>query len=340
MSSTDPCYAVAPFPARMESAAIARVLLAIVASLGIACAARSSKSPAASNAIASPPVVEFAFVEAVPADTKGSRTYEHEGTTYQADELRRFRFATAAMSQDDLGWPAVSLTIDPRDATEFEHWTEKNVGRLLAVLLDGRVVTVATVHGSLPGAALIVPAQHWSENQATELATRIHATGTAAPSSEFHAGSRPAPFQLAAPYEPEPGALVVISLERTPCYGSCPVYTLLVRNDGSVWYHGEKFVSVVGEHNATLFPGALRRLLARFCAVDFFSLSDRSAGGLTDQASTILTLSVNGRTKRVEHYGRGGGLRRDDPNRPVQEMLDALAQAVDSETGSRRWVGP
>ena len=39
---------------------------------------------------------------------------------------------------------------------------------------------------------------------------------------------------------------VVITLERTPCFGTCPVYTLAVQGDGTVVYEGKDFVKTKG----------------------------------------------------------------------------------------------
>ncbi len=40
---------------------------------------------------------------------------------------------------------------------------------------------------------------------------------------------------------------VVITLERTQCFGSCPVYKLTVYGDGRVVYEGGGFVKIKGE---------------------------------------------------------------------------------------------
>ena len=39
---------------------------------------------------------------------------------------------------------------------------------------------------------------------------------------------------------------VVITLERTACFGVCPVYKLTVYGDGRVVYEGKRFVRVEG----------------------------------------------------------------------------------------------
>ena len=45
--------------------------------------------------------------------------------------------------------------------------------------------------------------------------------------------------------EPHPSD-VVIRLERTACFGECPVYSVAIDGDGNVVYEGAKFVRVVG----------------------------------------------------------------------------------------------
>ena len=39
---------------------------------------------------------------------------------------------------------------------------------------------------------------------------------------------------------------VIITLERTECFGTCPVYRLTVHGDGRVVYEGIRFVEVEG----------------------------------------------------------------------------------------------
>lgn len=305
-----------------------RYTAGIVACFVAACAARSTSPTVAPGA----PTIEFAIVEPAPDLPVRPGILDYEGETFTVRELRRFRFATAAPSQDEFGWPAVSIVVDPRDSREFEAWTGNNVGRTLAVVVDGYVITKGDVYGRLPAMVTISSPEDWTEEEARSVAARIHAGGTAA--SHPPRGQ----FELAAPYEPIKDSPVEIVLERGSCFGKCPTYTLRVRGDGSVWFDGRKHVRTAGPHDATVGQSSLRKLLARFAAVDFFSLPDRSEAKDADSQSIVLTLTVNGRSKRVEHL-YGGGDWGDDPAAVVCESLDALADAVDYETGSMRWIG-
>lgn len=40
-----------------------------------------------------------------------------------------------------------------------------------------------------------------------------------------------------------------MKLQRTMCFGTCPVYSVMVDNEGNVNYYGEMFVYKSGEHH-------------------------------------------------------------------------------------------
>ena len=40
---------------------------------------------------------------------------------------------------------------------------------------------------------------------------------------------------------------LLITMERTPCHGTCPVYKLTISGNGEVTYEGHNFVEVEGE---------------------------------------------------------------------------------------------
>jgi len=45
---------------------------------------------------------------------------------------------------------------------------------------------------------------------------------------------------------------VKITLERTECYGFCPIYTLTIQGDGTVVYDGKDFVKTKGRVEITI----------------------------------------------------------------------------------------
>ncbi len=56
---------------------------------------------------------------------------------------------TARPSLDQNNRPAVSFSLNPEGANKFGTFTQANINRLLAVVLDGRVNTVATIQGRI-----------------------------------------------------------------------------------------------------------------------------------------------------------------------------------------------
>jgi hypothetical protein len=92
---------------------------------------------------------------------------------------------------------------------------------------------------------------------------------------------------------------VQITLNRTPCFGFCPDYTVTISGDGEVRYEGRHFVNVVGVRTATIPRAEVAALLAQFDAVDFAHLRDEYRGQMTDLPTTTITLVRNGRRKAV-----------------------------------------
>jgi len=74
------------------------------------------------------------------------------------------------------------------------------------------------------------------------------------PFIERHPESKEIPGLLARlPYES-------ISLSRTECYGTCPVYEVVFHRDGRAEYHARKFVQQIGEFTGRIYPKDYARL--------------------------------------------------------------------------------
>jgi hypothetical protein len=144
-------------------------------------------------------------------------------------------------------------------------------------------------------------------------------------------GVRGAPAPALAPFPSTRGKPVVISLERTACFGRCPIYRVEIRGDGLVTYQGERFVAVTGRRTRRISPAAVRRLMAQFQAANFFALRDEYRAGMTDMPSRIVTLQIGGRGKRVVDYvGEEVGM---------PHSVTELEQAIDRVAGTAAWVG-
>src|SRR5689334_17734255 len=95
---------------------------------------------------------------------------------------------------------------------------------------------------------------------------------------------------------------LVITFERTACHGTCPIYKLTIEGNGTVIYEGKDFVQVKGRQTASLSPDQIQQLVSAFEQTGFFTLPDYTDQDTTDSPSVITSITLNGKTKTVNHY--------------------------------------
>ena len=95
-----------------------------------------------------------------------------------------------------------------------------------------------------------------------------------------------------------------IKLQRTMCYGTCPVYSVTVDNEGNVNYHGEMFVYKSGEQHWKISKKKVEQLNDLIEDFGFKSfIYEPGEEFITDQPSCITTVKYsNGKTKEIDHY--------------------------------------
>lgn len=62
---------------------------------------------------------------------------------------------------------------------------------------------------------------------------------------------------------PKPIADAAITYETAPCFGTCPVYAVTIRPDGSGTFEGKRFTAVTGLRTFQATPQAYRDFAAR-----------------------------------------------------------------------------
>jgi hypothetical protein len=128
--------------------------------------------------------------------------------------------------------------------------------------------------------------------------------------------------------DPTPPRDVVITMERTVCYGACPAYRLTIYGNGRIVYEGKKNVKVEGTRTGHISKRQVRELVAEFERIKFFDLEDEYIAPATDLPSTTTSITLEGRKKSIENYGWLA----------PQELAD-LEMKIDKTTNSVRWVG-
>ena len=139
------------------------------------------------------------------------------------------------------------------------------------------------------------------------------------------------------PSEATAAARPAISLERTPCFGSCPVYTISVSPSGQVSFEGRAHVRQPGTATAQIPQQRVDALLVELERAGYFGFASRYAASepacgryVTDLPSAISSATLGGRTKRIEHaHGCGG----------APGALAVLEKRIDEVLGSDRWTG-
>jgi hypothetical protein len=148
----------------------------------------------------------------------------------------------------------------------------------------------------------------------------------------------PAPQPSAdAASRPVPTAPESVTLERGPCFGTCPVYVVTLGRDGSVRFEGRRFVADTGISTGTVPPARVDSLFPELQSAGYFEFADSYRSGdavcrryATDLPTVITEVRLDGRVKRIEH---------DRGCAEAPAVLSQLENRIDDVAGVARWVG-
>jgi hypothetical protein len=128
-----------------------------------------------------------------------------------------------------------------------------------------------------------------------------------------------------------------ITLSRTECFGSCPIYSVTIHGDGRVDWRGEKFVEAKGERHASIIRSQLDALVATIDRVGFFQLDEfgtppradhtRVFHTCSDTPSAIVTVVRNG-----QHHTTSNDHCNPSPATELEDQIEAVIQTA-------RWIG-
>lgn len=112
---------------------------------------------------------------------------------------------------------------------------------------------------------------------------------------------------------------VFFSLERTPCFGKCPAYTITVRRDGSATYVGRSNTEREGTYTGQVDQAIMVKLLDKAKSIGFFDMEDKYDGPVTDLPSTIIRVNADGKDKKVV-----GRYKTPSSFKPFAQFADSL----------------
>ncbi|HOV26600.1 MAG TPA: DUF6438 domain-containing protein [Pseudobacteroides sp.] len=124
-----------------------------------------------------------------------------------------------------------------------------------------------------------------------------------------------------------------IKLKRTMCFGTCPVYSVTMDNEGNVNYYGEMFVYKSGEHHWKISGEKVNQLNDLIEDFGFKSFIYKPGDEfITDQPSCITTIKYSdGETKEINHY-YGHVL--------IDDSLIEFEKNIERIIGTKKYVNP
>ena len=135
---------------------------------------------------------------------------------------------------------------------------------------------------------------------------------------------------------------LLITLERTECYGLCPVYKVSIKADGVVTFEGIKNTETKGISEGKISETQIKNILREFENADYFNLNDKydfenCPLAATDNSTVVTSIRTDGRQKTVSHYL---GCAEDNAQRtPFPPKLRELENKIDETAGTARWIG-
>jgi len=92
---------------------------------------------------------------------------------------------------------------------------------------------------------------------------------------------------------------IVISFERTACFGQCPTFLANFYSDGKVQYHGIDNVENKGHFKGNITSSELEGIYQVALDIGFFSMKDKYDAQITDVPSQIYFIGMHGDKKKV-----------------------------------------
>lgn len=134
---------------------------------------------------------------------------------------------------------------------------------------------------------------------------------------------------------------LLITLERSQCYGQCPAYKLMVKSDGAVLFEGLAFTKVEGNAEDKISGEKINQLIKAFENADYFNLNGKygtqNCYQWTDHDSATTSIQINGKKKEIDHYQ--GCKEGSEKFKEELSKLTDLENKIDEIVETKRWIG-
>ncbi len=90
-----------------------------------------------------------------------------------------------------------------------------------------------------------------------------------------------------------------VYLERTPCYGQCPMYKFKIYNSGYALYEGKRFVEKLGLYETRLTAAVLQEIKTKVNDINYFGFRDQYPKTASDFPSVKTAIILDGKRKEI-----------------------------------------
>ena len=91
---------------------------------------------------------------------------------------------------------------------------------------------------------------------------------------------------------------LIISLQRTACFGTCPIYKIEIFSDGSGIYTGTRFVENIGITKFSLSETQMNLILTQAEVIGFTNMKEEYSEPISDLPTTFIQI----KNKRIRDY--------------------------------------
>ena len=95
---------------------------------------------------------------------------------------------------------------------------------------------------------------------------------------------------------------LIVSLQKTACFGQCPVYKVEIFKDGTVKYKGTAHIKKRGQYEAIATMAFIKNIQQKAAVINYMSFSDKYPKGdnmITDIPSTISYIRIENEGKMI-----------------------------------------
>jgi hypothetical protein len=115
-----------------------------------------------------------------------------------------------------------------------------------------------------------------------------------------------------------------ISLHRTPCYGTCPVYTVTLYRTGKAEFEAISHLPTLGKFTGEIDPFTYGRLCYLIDNSHFKEMKSSYRASWTDDSTCVVTVTEGTSRSEVSDYGRVGPIELW----AIQELIDAIREKI------------